>query len=57
MENKSVDQLLGNTARLVCAFVFAYADCWFSDVVAQLCCEGHNFLSSGDVNYKCVAIH
>ena len=24
------------TAQLICAFVFAYADCWFSDVVAQL---------------------
>ena len=24
------------TAQLICAFVFAYADCWFSDVAAQL---------------------
>ena len=22
------------TVKLVCAFVFAYADCWFSDVAA-----------------------
>ena len=24
------------TAKLICAFVFAYADCWFSDAVAQM---------------------
>ena len=24
------------TAKLICAFVLAYADCWFSDGVAQL---------------------
>ena len=24
------------TAKLICAFVFAYADCWFSHVVAQI---------------------
>ena len=24
------------TAKLICAFVFAYADCWFSYEVAQL---------------------
>ena len=24
------------TAKLICAFVFAYADCWFSHVVAQM---------------------
>ena len=24
------------TAKLICAFVFAYADCWFSCVVAQV---------------------
>ena len=24
------------TAKLICAFVFAYADCWFSHEVAQL---------------------
>ena len=23
------------TAKLVCAFVFAYADCWFSHAAAQ----------------------
>ena len=25
------------TAKLICIFVFAYADCWFSHDVAQLC--------------------
>ena len=24
------------TAQLICAFGFAYADCWFSDAAAQL---------------------
>ena len=24
------------TAKLICAFVFAYADCWFSHVVAHI---------------------
>ena len=24
------------TAKLICAFVFAYADCWFSAAMAQL---------------------
>ena len=24
------------TAKLVCTFVFAYADCWFSDAAAQI---------------------
>ena len=24
------------TAKLICTFVFAYADCWFSDVVALM---------------------
>ena len=23
------------TAKLICAFVFAYANCWFSDATAQ----------------------
>ena len=26
------------TAKLICAFVFAYADCWFSHGAAQLFC-------------------
>ena len=24
------------TAKLICAFVFAYVDCWFSNVAAQM---------------------
>ena len=32
MKKKGTDQLRG-TAKLVCAFVFAYANCWFSDVL------------------------
>ena len=32
-ENKGADQL---TAKLICVFVFAYADCWFSREVAQI---------------------
>ena len=35
-ENKGANQLY-STAQLTCAFVFANADCWFSDVVAHLC--------------------
>ena len=29
------------TAKLICVFVFAYADCWFSHEVAQImiCCK------------------
>ena len=36
-ENKGADQLRGyRTAKLICAFVFAYADRWFSHGAAQL---------------------
>ena len=38
-ENKGADQLrvisFAVTAKLICAFVFAYADCWFSHGVAH----------------------
>ena len=35
-ENKGADQLRGyRTAKLICVFVFAYADCWFSHEVTQ----------------------
>ena len=34
-ENKGDDQLRG-TAKLICAFVFAYADCWFSHGAAHM---------------------
>ena len=33
-ENKGADQL--GTAKLICVFVFAYADCWFSHAAAQI---------------------
>ena len=32
-ENKGADQLRG---KLICAFVFAYAKCWFSHDMAQM---------------------
>ena len=38
-ENKGADQLRSYCeadANLICVFVFAYADCWFSHVVAQI---------------------
>ena len=36
-ENKGADQLRSAvTAKLICAFVFAYADCWFSHGAAQM---------------------
>ena len=39
-ENKGADQLV--TAKLICIFVFAYADCWFSHEVAHLFVGKHN---------------
>ena len=27
------------TAKLICAFVFAYVDCWFSHAAAQMLCQ------------------
>ena len=35
-ENKGADQLHSVTAKLICTFVFAYADCWFSHAAAQI---------------------
>ena len=38
-ENKGANQLRGYreaTAKLICVFVFAYADCWFSHGAAQM---------------------
>ena len=35
-ENKGADQLRGVTAKLICAFVFTYADCWFSHEAAHM---------------------
>ena len=34
-ENKDADQLRV-TAKLICVFVFAHANCWFSHAQAQL---------------------
>ena len=35
------------TAKLVCAFVFAYANCWFSDAAAHLFSEiDHSCMAS-----------
>ena len=35
-ENKGADQLRGYREALICVFVFAYADCWFSHWAAQI---------------------
>ena len=35
-ENKDADQLRGVTAKLICVFVFAYADFWFSHRAAHM---------------------
>ena len=35
-ENKGADQLRGVNAKLICVFVFAYANCWFSHEAAHL---------------------
>ena len=38
-ENKGADQLCSSvTAQLIYTLVLAYADCWFSDVLALLAC-------------------
>ena len=34
-ENNGADHF-AVTVKLVCAFGFAYADCWFSDVIAHI---------------------
>ena len=36
-ENKGADQIsFAVTAKLICTFVFAYADCWFSHAAAHI---------------------
>ena len=46
------------TAKLICAFVFAYADSWFFHVAAQIMinefCEKQsgNKMTSGSVHFK-----
>ena len=47
-ENKGADQL-PVTAKLICAFVFAYADCWLSHGAAQI----YYFLLN-QTNYRAV---
>ena len=44
------------TAKLICAFVFAYADCWFSHAVAQICFVSRNLNKQNDV-YICTFVH
>ena len=46
-ENKGPDQLRGS-AKLICAFVFAYAKCWFSHDVAHImiCTRSHTAVAS-----------
>ena len=36
--------------KLICAFVFAYADCWFSNAVAQILLAMLNCRRSKDHN-------
>ena len=36
------------TAQLICAFVFAYADCWFSNAVAHIYLSVSRLVSSSD---------
>ena len=35
------------TAKLICAFVLAYADCWFSHDAAALKVKSYQFLDFG----------
>ena len=35
-KTKALISFVLNTAKLSCAFVFAYADCWFSYEAAQM---------------------
>ena len=42
-ENKGADQLRGVTAKLICAFVFAYAKSRFSHDRAHMVWMGDNF--------------
>ena len=40
------------TAKLICVFVFAHADCWFSHVAAHISIQTQGFVISG-----CYKIH
>ena len=39
------------TAKLICAFVFAYADCWFSHEAAQMSMQFHD-LKTGKFSFQ-----
>ena len=49
-ENKGADHQLRVTAKLVCAFVLTYADCWFSYAAAQINKPGRRLSSIGSVS-------
>ena len=53
-ENKGADQRsFAVTAKLICASVFAYADCWFSHEAAQLKLQRQNLVQKRtDENLK-----
>ena len=44
------------TAKLICAFVFAYADCWFSHVAAQIFCyiSDYSFTPQPTLTYRTI---
>ena len=50
-ENKGADQLR-SYPKLICVFVFAYADCWFSHEVAQIFGKKRNLYLSSNKNHK-----
>ena len=43
------------TAKLICAFVFAYADCWFSHAAAHLIFKG-NFVLVSVIDFSVVYV-
>ena len=44
-ENKGADQLRAVTAKLICVFVFGYADCLFSHEAAHIFCKLITFVT------------
>ena len=40
------------TAKLICAFDFAYADCWFSHAAAHIICKEDTSMTS--YNFQCL---
>ena len=52
-KNKGADQLRGyRAAKLICVFVFAFADCWFSHEAAQI-----NFLRETFIKHNYEQCH